>query len=1132
MYTTQEELFTTTVTPIIDEMLDGYNCTLFAYGQTGTGKTHTMEGALDTSPNAGIIPRAVNYIFNFLKERHAEHSVRLSFLELYNEQLGDLMVSAESSTKLRIVEDARKGVFCQNLEEVLVHDADEVFAHLREAVNRRQVAETLMNKASSRSHCVLTVTVHIKETTPDGEDLLKIGKLNLVDLAGSESIGRSGAKDKRAREAGNINQSLLTLGRVITSLVEHHPHVPYRDSKLTRLLQESLGGRQKTCIIATLSPSMLAFDETLSTLEYANRAKCIKNKPEVNQRMTKRALLREYSIEIERLKAELQATREKNGVYMPAEQYEAMQMLTKGQASQLEEIENALKARQAEFDEVKEAFNVTTAELEAVSAELSTTKVALESTSTELKETTEVLVSRTVALEETGLLLHAHVENEKAMATHAESLVGTLDESVNDVQGLWGKIGRKAAVEASNLDAARKFDEAFASRLDAMVARVGEYESQQAARFNGIARMGAEFAARQQGDADAMASSITDAAASARDADAESLKRFDDLAEIARGVWTSTEKDATSRDESMCAGLEEVSNAVAESAASAKATVAATGTDVKDFVAASIAASKAATEAAAQFAAEQRTALEALRDEVTAGTESLRSEIASLKQCLKQYHDDAAAQEEDAKAAMLAAVEAQLDAHFAAAGKRRRQASDEVVKHTDSIAEFAGSNEGRVVEAVATAATDGESYAEARATAHDSFAEEAQASEDTVSKQLDSITGYAGACAEATSDAQAKLAAQSKQWVKAVADAASTGVESVSDMVGHAKAAAAGREEAAEAWSASAVDAVRQSAVTGAAERDALVESATEGRDSSAAMSTGVSEWSGDTRSSVHHFAVNSIREDVSTGTTPARRDYVFRRDAPRTKAQRQLLATYHEARSTEADAAAAAERDLAHTPTPPARRAEVATRTPVTPSTTTSASSVDAETRTLAAAGGAGGSDERQEAALARAADSDAEATGSPKAAAAAETDDIKPIIISDAAVEESGDAASGTVTPIEPSGDAPSVTPSPTGTESSTSTTGGSSVSSQDSAPSRGRSSRLPRPTRAASRSKSRKRVTKKATPPVEDAENVEEPSKTPKRTRSKPRGKKAAAVPEKDTSKLPVRRTSRRRQLAEGN
>lgn len=168
------------------------------------------------------------------------------------------------------------------------------------------------------------LTVHIKETSlTGGEDLLKVGKLNLVDLAGSEAIGRSGAENKRAREAGMINQSLLTLGRVISALVEKSSHIPYRyvylafegwgswliyrfrESKLTRLLQDSLGGRTKTCIIATVSPTRSNMEETLSTLDYAIRAKTIRNKPEINQRMTKGSLIKEYVSEIVRLKAQI-----------------------------------------------------------------------------------------------------------------------------------------------------------------------------------------------------------------------------------------------------------------------------------------------------------------------------------------------------------------------------------------------------------------------------------------------------------------------------------------------------------------------------------------------------------------------------------------------------------------------------------------------------------------------------------------------------------------------------------------------------------------------------------------------------------------------------------------------------------
>ena len=203
----------------------------------------------------------------------------------------------------------KRGVIIKGLEEITVYNKDEVYQILEKGAAKKTATATLMNVYSSRSHSVFFVTIHMKETTVDGEELVKIGKL--VDLACSENIGHSGAVDKRSQKAGNINQSLLTLGRVITALVERTPHVPYRESKLTRILQDSLGGRTRTSIIATVSPASLNLEETLNTLEYAHRAKNILNKPEVNQKLTKKALIKEYTEEIECLKWDLAATLEK-----------------------------------------------------------------------------------------------------------------------------------------------------------------------------------------------------------------------------------------------------------------------------------------------------------------------------------------------------------------------------------------------------------------------------------------------------------------------------------------------------------------------------------------------------------------------------------------------------------------------------------------------------------------------------------------------------------------------------------------------------------------------------------------------------------------------------------------------------
>ncbi|KAH8925246.1 kinesin-domain-containing protein, partial [Atractiella rhizophila] len=307
----QIEVYENVAKPLLKEVMMGYNATIFCYGQTGTGKT-------TVPPDAGLIPRTLHDLFDNLESIRSEYTVRVSFVELYNEELRDLNITDADRGKLeplRIFEDPKKGggVVITGLEETLISSATEGIKVLQRGSSLRVQAATKCNEQSSRSHSVFSITVHLKESSATGEDLLRVGKLNLVDLAGSENVGRSGAdKGVRAREAGMINQSLLTLGRVINALVASGGvktgagvHIPYRESKLTRLLQDSLGGKTKTCIIATISPVKSNLEETLSTLDYAMRAKSIKNKPEVNQRMTKGALLNQYAFEIERLKADL-----------------------------------------------------------------------------------------------------------------------------------------------------------------------------------------------------------------------------------------------------------------------------------------------------------------------------------------------------------------------------------------------------------------------------------------------------------------------------------------------------------------------------------------------------------------------------------------------------------------------------------------------------------------------------------------------------------------------------------------------------------------------------------------------------------------------------------------------------------
>ncbi|CAK9167308.1 unnamed protein product [Ilex paraguariensis] len=366
----QKDLYDQVVSPIITEALEGYTWTIFAYGQTGTGKTYTMEGEGRKEKNgefhkdAGVIPRAVQQIFDILVAQNAEYSMKVTFLELYNEEITDLLAPDDNSKfcddkskkPIALMDDGKGTVFVRGLEEEIVCTADEIYKILEKGSAKKHTAETLLNKQSNRSHSIFSITVQIKECTAEGVELIKCGKLNLVDLAGSENILRSGGREGRAREAGEINKSLLTLGRVINALVEHSGHVPYRDSKLTRLLRDSLGGKTKTCIIATVSPSVHCLEETLGTLDYAFRAKSIQNRPEVNQKVIKSALIKDLYLEIDRLKQELHATREKNGIYIPRDRYLSEEAAKKAMAEKLGRLELDSKFKDKQLMDLRELY--------------------------------------------------------------------------------------------------------------------------------------------------------------------------------------------------------------------------------------------------------------------------------------------------------------------------------------------------------------------------------------------------------------------------------------------------------------------------------------------------------------------------------------------------------------------------------------------------------------------------------------------------------------------------------------------------------------------------------------------------------------------------------------------------------
>ncbi|EAR88837.1 kinesin motor catalytic domain protein (macronuclear) [Tetrahymena thermophila SB210] len=307
----QEVVYKCIAYPIVESVLEGYNGTIFAYGQTGTGKTHTIQGRNEPINERGIIPRAFEHIFHSIKgSPNTQFLVHVSFLELYNEEIQDLL--STKNKKLELREKAETGVFVKDLTSFLVQNEQELNDKFQQGILNRKVGQTKMSSCSSRSHSILSVTIERCDVV-NGENHIKVGKLNLVDLAGSERQSKTQATGSRFKEGVYINLSLTTLGNVISSLIDPKAsHIPYRDSKLTRILQDSLGGNTKTVMIANIGPADYNQDETISTLRYAHRAKSIQNHAQINED-PKQAMIRKFQEEISSLKQQLSGLLETGG---------------------------------------------------------------------------------------------------------------------------------------------------------------------------------------------------------------------------------------------------------------------------------------------------------------------------------------------------------------------------------------------------------------------------------------------------------------------------------------------------------------------------------------------------------------------------------------------------------------------------------------------------------------------------------------------------------------------------------------------------------------------------------------------------------------------------------------------------
>ena len=443
---TQEEVYNATAAPIVTGVLEGFNGTIFAYGQTGTGKTFSMDGA-PTGEYRGIMPRAFDHIFEYIEANSdsQEFLVTVTYVEIYNNELRDLL-SANHDQSLKIREDPQHGVQIKGVTVHKVKDVSEINALLAYGKKNRVVRKTNMNAESSRSHSILTVAVETL-TKIDGQDHVRSARLNLVDLAGSERVAKTGAEGQGFTEGVNINYELMILGNCIAALTSRgNTHVPYRDSKLTMLLRDSLGGNAKTMMIAALGPANYNFSETMSTLRYAERAKKIENKPKVNMD-PKDALLLKLKEELADLEKKLTQKDELDaqmGVSADviakmeedlAKQREELAQASSQEKEEKDKIMKKIEQNRLEIEKQKKQQELFQKKLEDITSVLSTynkSQLIAKTAQNEsaIREAKEKLRIR----EERSKKLQQEMEERQRKREQFEAQVESLQKSVGDIQ--------------------------------------------------------------------------------------------------------------------------------------------------------------------------------------------------------------------------------------------------------------------------------------------------------------------------------------------------------------------------------------------------------------------------------------------------------------------------------------------------------------------------------------------------------------------------------------------------------------------------------------------------------------------------------------------------------------------------
>lgn len=481
---TQEDIYDDAVAPIVDQVSRGMSCAVFAYGQTGSGKTHTMRGSslsMKQDPSDhGIIQRSVNNLFRRLNEQdYTDIKVSVSFLEIYNEELED-MLEPKNKKKLLLIDDNKRGCVCANLTEMEVGSVEEVLHNLTEADKHTKVSETKMNKFSNRAHRIFTIIANFKRF-----DTMVTSTLTFIDLAGSEDISKSGAKGMTAREAAHINKSLLTLGRVINALACNEKHIPYRDSKLTRLLSEALGGVCKTSFIACVSPCSSSTTETVSTLKYAERAMEALNISQLPR-------WKQDEIMIDGLTRRVQHLIEELAHQDKCHKEELVELKNKNDALEAEkkelEISNWRLNRKIEKlvvrkKQLKTGLAVMTSQRDVLHTqkehlrdELLFTRKERDGYLSDRAELTMVLQGVRVMRQR---LLEAQQFTEKSLTSDAVMLKEVVESCIADIGDLHTEIARKKSISSRNEALADEYKDRMSSKIRDIVQLVDDFKTSQ-----------------------------------------------------------------------------------------------------------------------------------------------------------------------------------------------------------------------------------------------------------------------------------------------------------------------------------------------------------------------------------------------------------------------------------------------------------------------------------------------------------------------------------------------------------------------------------------------------------------------------------------------------------------------------